>query len=83
MATDPSSSGPQITMSHSGDPHRVTAMSSSGGESAGLSLGSPMGSRTSRNAHSQVGGGGSASSLPRPGSLRATRRAMARLDLHV
>ncbi|XP_045105428.1 uncharacterized protein LOC123500945 [Portunus trituberculatus] len=50
--------------------HRVTAMSSSGEESAGPSLGSPVGSRTSRDAHSQVRGGCSVSSLPQPGSLQ-------------
>ncbi|MPC97351.1 hypothetical protein E2C01_092663 [Portunus trituberculatus] len=51
----------------------VTAMSSSGEESTGSSLGFPLGSRTSRNAHSQVRGGGSASGLPRPGSLQETK----------
>ncbi|MPC58921.1 hypothetical protein E2C01_052933 [Portunus trituberculatus] len=54
----------------------VMAMSSSGGEPTGPSLGFPLGSRTSRKAHSQVRGGGSASGLPRPGSLRETNHSL-------
>ncbi|MPC35588.1 hypothetical protein E2C01_029012 [Portunus trituberculatus] len=55
--------------------HMVTAMSS-GEESTGPSLGFPLGSRTRRNAHIQVRDGGSASGLPRLGSLRETNHSL-------
>ncbi|MPC76917.1 hypothetical protein E2C01_071353 [Portunus trituberculatus] len=50
----------------------VTAMSSSGEESSGPSMGFPLGPRTSRNTHSQVRGSVSACGLPQPGSLWET-----------